>query len=447
MAIKIDLKRSAVPGRVPKISDLDLGEIAMNTYDGIAYMKKNVGGVETVIPIGSSGSGSGGGITSLSVASTNGFNGSVAGSTALTLTISTTVTGMLKGNGTAIFAATPGTDYLTSTAGTALAAVSSSYALYSTTASYAMNGGGGGGTIIISGSNTTGSFTNLSTWVFNHNLNYQSVIVEAFDTNNYQIIPQTVQLTDANTVTLTFPVNTSGYAIASIGGIGGSSTSGSSISSSYASYATLAATASYFSGSISATLSSLGDVTISSPTYLQPLVYDSFSLKWINTGSINANLQGTSSYAVTASYALQTLSASYSTQTTSASYSISTSYASYSSTSSYFNGNIINISSSAIINQNTSSLTSGGFTISSNPTGSYTSAFYKYNIISGSNARAGEFIVFWNNNTLQSTDYSAIDVGNTQNIVFTSSISGGNINLLTSLPTAGWIIKTLINLL
>jgi len=43
MAINIELKRSAVPGRVPTTSSLNLGEIAINTYDGKVYFKKNDG--------------------------------------------------------------------------------------------------------------------------------------------------------------------------------------------------------------------------------------------------------------------------------------------------------------------------------------------------------------------------------------------------------------------
>lgn len=43
MAIKIELKRSAVPGKVPSTSSLDLGEVAINTFDGKAYFKKNDG--------------------------------------------------------------------------------------------------------------------------------------------------------------------------------------------------------------------------------------------------------------------------------------------------------------------------------------------------------------------------------------------------------------------
>jgi hypothetical protein len=52
MAASIKVKRSAVAGRVPATTDLELGEIAINTYDGVAYIKKNVNGTETIVPIG-----------------------------------------------------------------------------------------------------------------------------------------------------------------------------------------------------------------------------------------------------------------------------------------------------------------------------------------------------------------------------------------------------------
>ena len=57
MANRLKLKRSAVPGKVPTTADLDLGEIAINTYDGKAYMKKNVGGVESIVLLVGAGSG------------------------------------------------------------------------------------------------------------------------------------------------------------------------------------------------------------------------------------------------------------------------------------------------------------------------------------------------------------------------------------------------------
>lgn len=52
MANLIRIKRSGVTGRTPTISDLQLGELAINTYDGKLFAKKN-NGSESVIEIGS----------------------------------------------------------------------------------------------------------------------------------------------------------------------------------------------------------------------------------------------------------------------------------------------------------------------------------------------------------------------------------------------------------
>ena len=49
MTSNIKLKRSAIPGKIPTVSQLELGEFAVNTYDGRLYTKKNVDGVESII--------------------------------------------------------------------------------------------------------------------------------------------------------------------------------------------------------------------------------------------------------------------------------------------------------------------------------------------------------------------------------------------------------------
>ena len=48
----LKLRRSAVPGRIPDTASLQLGEIALNTYDGKAYMKKSGSAGEEVIALG-----------------------------------------------------------------------------------------------------------------------------------------------------------------------------------------------------------------------------------------------------------------------------------------------------------------------------------------------------------------------------------------------------------
>lgn len=58
MANTIRLKRSAVSGRAPTTSDLALGEIAINTFDGKVYIKKD-NGTPSIVEIGAGGGGGG----------------------------------------------------------------------------------------------------------------------------------------------------------------------------------------------------------------------------------------------------------------------------------------------------------------------------------------------------------------------------------------------------
>jgi len=51
MANLVKLKRSAVAGKIPLTTDLELGELALNTYDGKLYTKKD-NGTASVIEIG-----------------------------------------------------------------------------------------------------------------------------------------------------------------------------------------------------------------------------------------------------------------------------------------------------------------------------------------------------------------------------------------------------------
>ena len=58
MANLIKLKRSAVSGKAPTTGDLELGELALNTFDGKLYTKKD-NGTASIVEL--SGGGGGGG--------------------------------------------------------------------------------------------------------------------------------------------------------------------------------------------------------------------------------------------------------------------------------------------------------------------------------------------------------------------------------------------------
>ena len=49
----IKLRRSATFGAIPTTSNLDLGELALNTYDGKLYMKTTEPSLDSVIQVGS----------------------------------------------------------------------------------------------------------------------------------------------------------------------------------------------------------------------------------------------------------------------------------------------------------------------------------------------------------------------------------------------------------
>ena len=83
-------KRSAVPSKVPSTADLALGELAINTYDGKLFLKKD-DGAQSVVEIGAGGGGGSGTVTSVS------GTGTVSG---LTLTGSITTSGSLTLGGT-----------------------------------------------------------------------------------------------------------------------------------------------------------------------------------------------------------------------------------------------------------------------------------------------------------------------------------------------------------
>lgn len=57
-----------------------------------------------------------------------------------------------------------------------------------------------------------------TTWTVNHNLDTTNPIVQAYDSDDYQVIPQSVRITDADNITITFPNSVSGYAVVAKGG-------------------------------------------------------------------------------------------------------------------------------------------------------------------------------------------------------------------------------------
>jgi hypothetical protein len=113
----IQLYYSSTAAAQPTAGNLNNGELALNIADKKLYAKDSLGNVFLL----ASSSGATATVQSVSVVSANGLAGTVATATTTpAITLSTTVTGLLKGNGTAISAAVSGTDYAPATSGSAI---------------------------------------------------------------------------------------------------------------------------------------------------------------------------------------------------------------------------------------------------------------------------------------------------------------------------------------
>ena len=221
----------------------------------------------------------------------------------------------------------------------------------------------------------------------------------------------------------------------------------------------------------------------------QPIISGSLEVSGsVIAHSFTGSLEGTASYAVTASYALNaggggfpytgsavitgsliitgstisTLGFTGSLQGTS-SWALNTISASYAETASYLLGSVISASYAATASTGTNfvvhntlqidgtlidrstivSTIVGSNNLYTQSTGSYTSAFGKYTLFNGANARAGEFMTVWNGTNVTYTDISMTDIGDTATITFQSAVVGANIQINAVAGASGWTIKML----
>jgi hypothetical protein len=87
---------------------------------------------------------------------------------------------------------------------------------------------------------------------------------------------------------------------------------------------------------------------------------------------------------------------------------------------------------------------SGSFVVYSLPTASYDTAFFDYSIKSGSNGRAGQIMAIQSGSSVNFTETTTTDFGNTTAVSFTVIVSGSNMVLTGSAATGSWTIKSII---
>ena len=151
----------------------------------------------------------------------------------------------------------------------------------------------------------------------------------------------------------------------------------------------------------------------------------------VSTTGFTGSLQGTSSYALVA----QTLLGSV----------VSASYAATSSYSTNFTvGSKLTIDETLTDYASVTSTIVGSNNLFTQATGSYTAAMGKYTLYNGANARAGEFMTTWNGTSTTYTDTSTTDIGDTSKITFSSAIVTGNVQINADALLSGFTVKMLV---
>jgi hypothetical protein len=89
-------------------------------------------------------------------------------------------------------------------------------------------------------------------------------------------------------------------------------------------------------------------------------------------------------------------------------------------------------------------ISTGSTTVYSIPTSAYTGAFFEYTIIGSAGARAGNIMSIFSGVTVQFTEITTNDIGNTTPVTFSMNVSGGFAILSSSATTTGWTLKTIV---
>ena len=157
MAQVVKLKRTAVQGKIPTTSSLELGELAINTYDGRIFFEKDNGtpSIQSVV------------VTDALITGSINLFGAVTAS-------------YFKGDGS----------QLTNLPNTDVSQVAT----------------------------VTSSFDNQSNISVTHNFNTRNIIVSVYDNNYAQIIPSSVILTNNNTTDIVLSSTQSGHVVVAKGG-------------------------------------------------------------------------------------------------------------------------------------------------------------------------------------------------------------------------------------
>jgi hypothetical protein len=264
-----------------------------------------------------------------------------------------------------------------------------------------------------------------TTWSFTHNLNTRNPLLQVYDSLNHQIVPLEIIGSDPNQATIYFDVAESGYAVASNGGtltVSGSTARLDQVSSAVTWSFTHNLATKYPNFEI---WDSNDDIVIPAGIHAVNDMTAEIYFAFPSTGVAIASFSGIagSPNATTASYAVTATTASYANN--------------------FIVGNTLTIDQTLTDYHTVPSSIVGSNNMFTRVTGSYSSAFFKYSVTKGSNSRAGEVIAAWAGGTLQFTDNSTLDVGDTSGVVATAIIAASSVQFNLTTADSGWTLKTL----
>jgi len=113
------------------------------------------------------------------------------------------------------------------------------------------------------------------------------------------------------------------------------------------------------------------------------------------------------------------------------------------SSDSIFSGNV-SIGNTQLSNQQNIDVDTGALrVIATIPSATYSAGFFDFVISKGSNLRAGTVYSVHDGTTVEFTETSTQDIGDTAEVVLSVDLSGGNLRLLAETVTNEWVVKTL----
>jgi len=246
MAQVLKLKRTAVSGKTPTTSHLELGELAINTFDGRIFLKKD-SGTPIITEILTTNTGN-------DITGSLNLNGDINANN-LTLSGNATIDGNITLGGN-ITIGDNVADIVTVTAGFSGSLIPDTTSLYdlgsstkkwnklhvvTASADYFIGDGSGLTNVVAEVSQVTtvtSSFSNQDDTTVTHNFNSRNIHVSVYDNSNQLIIPETIELVTVDSVNVTLSTPVTGYIVVSKGGhiVSGSANDASNLNGQPGSY-------------------------------------------------------------------------------------------------------------------------------------------------------------------------------------------------------------------